>query len=784
MSSTSVEARATAPGRAHAKPPKEAEHHVPHRWWVLAVIGLAQLMVVLDATIVNIALPSAQQDLGFSNNGRQWIVTAYALAFGSLLLLGGRLADLIGRRTTFLIGLIGFGTASALGGASNGFVMLVIARALQGVFGAMLAPSAMSLLTTTFTDVKERAKAFGIFGAIAGSGGAIGLLLGGLLTEHLNWRWTLYVNVGIAVFAVAGAIVFVRRQVPAERPKLDLLGVVLVAAGLFGLVYGFSNAETHSWGNWMCWAFLAAGGVLLASFVFWETRAQHPLLPLRVLRDRNRAAAYVSIFVSGAGMFGVFLFLTYYLEVTLAYSPVQTGLAFLPMVGALMVTAQLAINVLIPRIGPKTVVPVGMGLAAGGMAWLTALGLNSGYVAHILPPLLMIGLGIGLVMPPAMSLATLGVAPADQGVASAMVNTMQQVGGSIGTALFNTIAATAATSYATSHLGTPNLAAHASLHSYAVAYWVAAGFFAAGLVISLLLYRRGRPMAQDAAPRVEAPAAEAAGPGTNPVAPLVATAAVPGDLPARPFTGIRGRVLAAGGVPVPRTAVTLIDASGRQLARTIAAEDGRYSVDAPRRGSYVLVASASGHQPQVATLAVGSAPVDFDLVLAGVGGLAGTVRAAGTPLPGALVVVTDERGEVVGSTTSDADGGYLLAELVPGGYTLTVNATGHRPFSGPVLVAGAAPTRYDAELRSAAAIHGTVRNRAGQPVEDALVSLLDSAGSVVGTRTTGTDGAYAFTDLAGEEYTMIATGYPPVSARVTVAGSNLEGFDLSLGHSH
>jgi MFS family permease len=215
MSSTSVEARATAPGRAHAKPPKEAEHHVPHRWWVLAVIGLAQLMVVLDATIVNIALPSAQQDLGFSNNGRQWIITAYALAFGSLLLLGGRLADLIGRRTTFLIGLIGFGAASALGGASNGFVMLVIARALQGVFGAMLAPSAMSLLTTTFTDVKERAKAFGIFGAIAGSGGAIGLLLGGLLTEHLNWRWTLYVNVGIAVFAVAGAIVFVRRQVPA-----------------------------------------------------------------------------------------------------------------------------------------------------------------------------------------------------------------------------------------------------------------------------------------------------------------------------------------------------------------------------------------------------------------------------------------------------------------------------------------------------------------------------------------------------------------------------------------
>ncbi|MEU1626743.1 DHA2 family efflux MFS transporter permease subunit [Streptomyces sp. NPDC020096] len=783
MSTTSVDARVATPGRAYARPPRESEHHVPHRWWVLAVIGLAQLMVVLDATIVNIALPSAQKDLGFSNDGRQWIVTAYALAFGSLLLLGGRLADLLGRRTTFLIGLVGFGAASALGGASNGFGMLVIARALQGLFGAVLAPSAMSLLTTTFTDVKERGKAFGIFGAIAGSGGAIGLLLGGLLTEHLNWRWTLYVNVVIAVFAVVGALVFVRRQTPAERPKLDIFGVVLVAAGLFGLVYGFSNAETHSWGNWMCWAFLAVGGALLASFVLWETRAKHPLLPLRVLADRNRAGAYVSVFVSGAGMFGVFLFLTYYLEETLAYSPVKTGLAFLPMVGALMVTAQLAINVLVPRIGPKAVVPVGMGLAAGGMAWLTELGLHSGYAAHVLPPLLMMGVGLGLVMPPAMSLATLGVAPADQGVASAMVNTMQQVGGSIGTALFNTIAATAATNYAKSHLGMANLAAHAGLHSYAVAYWTAAGFFAAGLVISLLLYRRGRPTAQVAAPSAAASVAEAAESVADRAAPPVASAARSTDLPDRPFAGIRGRVLGAGGVPVPRTAVTLIGPSGRQLARAIAAEDGRYAVDAPQNGSYVLVASAPGHQPHVATVAVGSTPVDFDAVLAGIGGLIGSVRAAGTPLPGALVVVTDERGEVVGSTTSGADGEYRLAELVPGDYTLTVNAPGHRPTSGPVRVAGDAPTRYDAELSFAGAIHGTVRNRAGQPVEDARVSLLDRAGSVVGTRTTGTDGAYAFTDLSGEEYTLIAAGYPPVTTQVTVTGSDQEGFDLSLGHS-
>ncbi|MCF3965190.1 DHA2 family efflux MFS transporter permease subunit, partial [Streptomyces fuscigenes] len=471
----------------------EERRHPPKRWWALAVIGLAQLMVVLDATIVNIALPSAQQDLGFSNDGRQWVITAYSLAFGSLLLLGGRLADLLGRRRTFLIGLVGFAGASALGGAANGFTMLVVARALQGLFGAVLAPSAMSLLTTTFVDPKERSRAFGVFGAIAGSGGAIGLLLGGVLTEHLDWRWTLYVNDAIAVFAVIGALVFVRGAAPAQRPKLDLLGTVLVAAGLFGVVFGFANAETHDWSNWMCWAFLAAGGVLLVLFTLWETRAKHPLLPLRVLADRNRASSYVSVFISGAGMFGVFLFLTYYLQQTLHYSPVQTGLGFLPMVGMLMLTAQLATNLLIPRIGPKPVVPVGMGLAGAGLVWLTALDLHSTYPAHVLPGLLLLGVGLGLVMPPAMSLATLGVQPRDQGVASATVNTMQQVGGSIGTALFNTIAATAATRYAKDHIGEHDLPVQAALHSYASAYWWAAAFFAGGLVVSALLYRRGRP---------------------------------------------------------------------------------------------------------------------------------------------------------------------------------------------------------------------------------------------------------------------------------------------------
>jgi len=477
---------------AHVDPAAGAQAAPSHRWWVLAVIGLAQLMVVLDATIVNIALPSAQRALAFSNSDRQWVVTAYSLAFGSLLLLGGRLADLIGRKIVFLIGVAGFALSSALAGAAGSFEVLVTGRALQGLFGALLAPAALSLLNTTFTEAKERAKAFGIYGAIAGAGGGIGLLLGGLLTEHLSWRWTLYVNLVFAVIAFTGGLILLQRGKPAERPKLDLPGTLLVSAGLFGLVYGFSSAETHHWSSPQTWGFLAAGGLLIVAFIWWQTRAKHPLLPLRVLLDRNRGASFIAIAISGAGMFGVFLFLTYYLQSSLDYSPVRTGLAFLPMIGALMVTAQLSTNLLIPRFGPKPVVPVGMGMAAAGMAWLTGLNLTSSYATSVLPALVVAGLGLGLVMPPAMSLATSGIRPQDAGVASAMVSTMQQIGGSIGTALLNTLAAGAATNYLAGRRPSPAVLAQAQLHSYSTAYWWSAGFFVVGLLVTGVLYRRGR----------------------------------------------------------------------------------------------------------------------------------------------------------------------------------------------------------------------------------------------------------------------------------------------------
>jgi EmrB/QacA subfamily drug resistance transporter len=473
----------TSPAVAAAAPSR--------RWWTLITVGLAQLMVVLDSTVVNIALPAAQADLGFSDGDRQWVITAYSLAFGSLLLLGGRLSDLMGRKRTFIIGLIGFALASALGGAADSFGLLVAARALQGAFGALLAPTALAVLTTTFTIPKERARAFGVFGAIAGAGGAVGLLLGGILTEQLNWRWNLYINVAIAVVAVIGAIVFVTNaHRTGPRPKLDIPGTILVSGALFGLVYGLANAETDGWDSPLSWGMLAGFVVLMTAFVLWQRRAAHPLLPLTIVLDRNRAAAYAAVLIAGAGMFGIFLFVTYFLQASLGYSPIQTGLSFLPMIGMLVVAAQLGTNLLLPRFGPKIMVPFGMTVSAIGMVLLTRLDLGSSYAPDILIPLMIIGFGMGSTMPAAMQTATLGVDREFAGVASAMVNTSQQVGGSIGVALLNTLAATAATNYLASNAGAADAAAQAAIHSYATAYWWSAGFFAFGAVLAAFLFRR------------------------------------------------------------------------------------------------------------------------------------------------------------------------------------------------------------------------------------------------------------------------------------------------------
>jgi len=461
------------------------------RWWILALVSMAQLMVVLDATIVNIALPSAQDALDFSNSQRQWIITAYTLAFGSLLLVGGRIADLFGRKRTLVAGLLGFAAASAIGGAAQSFGMLAGARALQGAFGALLAPSALSILTTTFSDPGERGKAFGIWGAVAGSGAAVGLVLGGTLTEYLSWRWCLYVNLAFAVPTTLAAVALLRSDVPTAKPRIDVPGTVAAVLGLFALVYGFNHAENHGWGSPTTLGLLAAGVVLLAAFAAIERRAAQPLLPLRVVLDRNRGGSYLAVGIVGVGMFGSFFFLTFYLQQTLGFSPLEAGVAFLPMVAAVMVSATTCSTVLLPRTGPRPLMTIGMLLAAAGSLVLTQVGVHSGYASHVLPALILVGAGLGFSMAPAMNTATLGVEAAAAGVASAMVNTMQQIGGSLGTALLSTLSASATAGYLAGKQPSAAVVAQATVHGYTTAFWCATAIFAAGALVCGLLLRSG-----------------------------------------------------------------------------------------------------------------------------------------------------------------------------------------------------------------------------------------------------------------------------------------------------
>ncbi len=467
------------------------------RWAILWLVGIAQLMIVLDATIVNIALPSAQEDLGFSDDSRQWVISAYALSFGSLLLLGGRIGDLFGRKQVFVIGLVGFALASALGGAAGSFGLLVVARALQGAFGALLAPAALAILSVTFSDPGERDKAFGIYGAIAGVGAGIGLLLGGVLTDLLSWRWCLYVLLVFALPTAIAARAVIRahhrdRSAEGRRGTIDLPGALTATVGLFALVFGVSNAETHGWGDAVTVVALAVALLMLTAFVLIERRTEQPLLPLRVVLDPARGGTFVAIAVFGIVLFGVFLFLTYFLQQNLGYSPTRAGLAFMPLNLSIIFVAGLTSTVLLPRLGPRPLVVAGLLLAAAGSAAFALLiDGDAGYADGVLPGLLIIGVGGGLLFPTTFSTATLGVEERDTGVASAMLNTAQQVGGSIGVALLSTFFASAVAGYAQDHPG-PAALVDAGLHGYTTVFWWAAGLTFLGALVVARLVRTSR----------------------------------------------------------------------------------------------------------------------------------------------------------------------------------------------------------------------------------------------------------------------------------------------------
>jgi EmrB/QacA subfamily drug resistance transporter len=463
----------------------------PRRFKALGVIAVAQLMIVLDASVVTIALPSAQRALHISVANRQWVMTAYTLAFGGLLLLGGRIADYLGRKRMFVASLLGFAGASALGGLAQNSAMLFGARALQGAMAAVMAPAALSLITVTFTETRERARAFGVYGAISGGGAAIGLILGGLLTQYVSWRWTLLVNLPIAVLAAVSAARLVRESRAARRTRYDAAGALTAAAGLLSVVYGFTRAEADGWGSATTLSLVALGVALLASFVMIESRSRTPLLPLRVIVDRNRGGSFVASLLVGIAMFATFLFLTYYLQGTLHYSAIRTGIAFLPFSLGIIAGATTSSR-LLPRVGPRPLMVAGFVLAGAGLGLFTQVGPSSSYLIHILPAELVVSLGMGTAFVPLSSTALIGVDPADAGVASALVNTTQQTGGSLGVSLLNTVAASATTSYLLGHRLVPGAPAAALVHGYTTAFSISAALLAVAAVTSLLFLRASR----------------------------------------------------------------------------------------------------------------------------------------------------------------------------------------------------------------------------------------------------------------------------------------------------
>ncbi len=489
----------------HGPLDSEAPIAYPKRGRALAIIAVAQLMIVMDATVVTIALPSAQRALNISVANRQWVLTAYTLAFGGLLLLGGRVADFVGRKRVFIISLLGFAGASALGGLAQTQEMLFGARALQGAFAAGMAPAALSLLTVTFTEPHERARAFGVYGAVAGSGAAIGLILGGLLTQYASWRWTLLINVPIAITAAVFAFFEIRESRAHGDSRYDIPGAVTVTGGLLALVYGFTRAALDGWGAPITVSLLVVAGVLLASFVVIEARSSHPLLPPRVVLDRNRGGSFLASLLVGIALFGTFLFLTYYLQGTLGYSALKTGFAFLPFSAGIIGGATLASR-LLPRVGPRNLMTGGLVLSALGLAWFTQVGVHTGYLLHVLPAEIVVSFGMGLAFVHLNSTALIGVEPHDAGVASAMVNTTQQVGGSLGTALLNTLAASATASYLVAHGQSATAMAAGMVHGYTTAFTLSAVLLAAAAVSAFCLIR---PTAGRAAPLAVA-AAEAA----------------------------------------------------------------------------------------------------------------------------------------------------------------------------------------------------------------------------------------------------------------------------------
>ncbi|MGV9909696.1 MFS transporter [Streptomyces tendae] len=854
--------------RAHAKHGGGSSGDAPmtHRQIMEALSGLllGMFCAILSSTIVTNALPEIIGDLGGGQSAYTWVVTASLLTMTASTPLWGKLADLFSKKALVQIALIVYVVGSVVAGLAQNPAMLITARAIQGLGAGGLSALAQIIMAAMIAP-RERGRYSGYLGATFAVATVGGPLLGGVITDTswLGWRWCLYVGVPFAILALIVLQKTLHLPVLKRKVKVDWAGAFFVTAAVCLLLVWVTFADDkYSWMSWQTGAMVGGAIVLTLIFLFVESKASEPIIPLRLFKNRTITLASLASLFVGIAMFAGTVYFSQYFQLARDKSPTMSGVMTIPMIGGLFVSSTVSGQIITKTGKWKGWLLAGGVLLTAGLGLLGTMRYDTPYW-HIGIFMALMGLGVGMMMQNLVLCTQNQVAPSDLGAASSTVTFFRSLGGAVGVSVLGSVMSTRISHYASDTIGSLSpqeqaAAAKASGggaipdmdmlppgirewlesaygHGIADIFLIVAPIALLAFLVTLFIkevpLRTKGALAQaaessaEAAPPVAGTPAEAvrvadepvpagalasvsAAPSGDPLTPVTSsvsdTAASPAAGPAAtqrlaavatttgsgepqaPVSGgiaVRGFVRGAESAPVPQAAVTLISLAGRQLGRSVAQADGSYAVDAPSAGSYVLIASADGFQPQASTIVVNDEPVAYDILLSGTSGLTGLVRAveSGLPVKDAMVIVTDVRGDLLASAATGEQGEFAFTELVPGTVTVAVNAAGYRPRALPLEVGGTGVTRVEVDLQAGAQVQGVVRAPHG-PLADARVTLVDAAGNVVGTATTGADGAYAFTDLDAGEYTVIATGYPPVATALTVAGPGADGHDIELAH--